>query len=455
MEAPEDKLINLAEFTVNLAIKVGADEAEAFIYNESSIAVNIERGQITRSFSIQDCGVGVRVVSNKALGFAYTNIIGDKTAVEKTIKQAVKIAQVSKPDEEWRGLPIKKPYTSAASPFDDEIARLSSNELVEMASVMLKAAEGRDPRVFPIEGEVRASCIFKAVANSNGICDFDRGTVIECGLATIASEKGEVSPVCFEFNLERSLSVNPEWVGSEAARLASSSLNAKKIETKNKNMKVIFAHEAIQQLFHYTLVNAVKADYAQRSQSVLKDKIGEHVASELITIYDDGLLDGGLRTWKFDGEGVPQQRTPIIERGVLQGFIYDSYTAHKEGKESTGNAFRASYIFTPSVEPTNFKIFSGRKHPEELIGEVDDGLFVYSLQGAHSSNPINGEFSVVATPAWRIKNGEISHAVRGVMLAGNVFEVIKNVSALADNERKIGSIVAPWILVENVRVVGG
>lgn len=453
MEAPKDELLDLAEFAVNFAIKAGADEAEAFIYNEFSIAVNIERGQIVRNFSIQDHGVGIRVISNKALGFAYTNMILDKTAVEKTIKQAVKIAQVSKPDEGWWRLPIKKPCTSAVSLFDDKIARLSSNELVEMASLMLKAAESRDPRVFPIEGEVRASCISKAIANSNGVCDFDRGTIMECSLATIASEKGEVSPVCFEFNLERSLSVNPEWVGSEAARLAILSLNAKKIETKN--MKVILAHEAIQQLLRYTLVNAIKADYVQRDQSVLKDKIGEQVASELITIYDDGLLDGGLRTWKFDGEGVPQQKTPIIERGVLRGLIYDSYTAYREGKESTGNAFRASYMFTPSVEPTNFRILPSGKSPEELIGEVDDGLFVYSLQGAHSSNPVNGDFSVVATPAWRIKNGELSHAVRGVMLAGNVFEVIKNVSALANNERKVGSIVAPWILVENIRVIGG
>lgn len=454
MEAPRNvEILNLAEFSVNLAIKAGADEAEAFIYNESTMAVNIERGQIARSFSIQDCGVGIRVISNKALGFAYTNVILDKTMIEKTIKQAVKIAQAIKPDEDWRGLPIKKPPNSIGSLFDDEIARLSSNELVEMASVMLKAAKSVDPRVFPIEGEVKASCISKAVANSNGVSDFDHGTIIECSLATIASEKGEVSPVCFEFNLERSLSVNPEWVGSEAARLASSSLNAKKIETKN--MKVIFAHEAIQQLLRYTLVNAVKADYAQRDQSVLKDKISEKVASELITIYDDGLLSGGLRTWKFDGEGVPQQKTLIIERGVLRSFIYDSYTAYKEGRESTGNAFRTSYLSTPSVEPTNFRILPGGKPPEELIGEVDDGLFVYSLQGAHSSNPVNGDFSVVATPAWRIKDGEITHAVKGAMLAGNVFEVIKNVSALANNERKIGSIVAPWILVENIRVIGG
>jgi PmbA protein len=182
--------------------------------------------------------------------------------------------------------------------------------------------------------------------------------------------------------------------------------------------------------------------------------VGEKVASEIVTIHDDGLMNEGLRTWKFDGEGVPQQKTVIIEKGTLRGFIYDSYTAKKEGKESTGNAFRAGYLSTPRIEATNLRFAPGKNTPEELVGEIDEGLLVYSVQGAHSSNPASGEFSVAATPAWKIKDGKIAHAVKGAMLAGNIFEALKNVSALANNERKIGQLVAPWIVVENVKVIG-
>jgi PmbA protein len=96
----------------------------------------------------------------------------------------------------------------------------------------------------------------------------------------------------------------------------------------------------------------------------------------------------------------------------------------------------------------------GKKSPEELISEVDNGLLVYYLQGAHSSNPASGEFSVVATPAWEIEDGKIVHATKGVMLAGNIFQVLKNISALANNERKAGQIVAPWVCVENVKIIG-
>lgn len=452
MEAlKEEVILNLSEFAVDYAAKNGADEAEAFIYKGLTSTVNIERGQIVKGFLVKDHGIGVRVIKKKAVGFSYTNMLLNRSVIMETVEKAIKAAKASEPDEEWRSLPSKKPLPHIKSIFDDEVAALSSDELVNMAAEMLKAARETDARVLPIDGEVTKACICRSVANSNGLASYDRGTVIECSLETVASEGGEVSPVCFEFNVERSLKVDPEWVGAEAARLAASALKAGKIESKS--MKVIFAHAALQQLLHHTLINAVKADYVQRNQSALQNKKGEKVASEKITIHDDGLLDGGLRTWNFDDEGTPQSRTPIIDKGILQGFIYDNYTARREGKESTGNAFRAGYTSTPTIESTNFHILPGKKTKEELIGEVKEGLLVYSLQGAHSSNPASGEFSVVATPAWLIKNGEIAYAVRGAMLAGNVFEVFKLISEVASNERKTGSLVAPWVLAEKVKVI--
>ena len=165
-------------------------------------------------------------------------------------------------------------------------------------------------------------------------------------------------------------------------------------------------------------------------------------------------IPSGMRTWLFDGEGVPHQKTPIIEKGILANFLYDNYSAKKEGKESTGNASRAGYLSTPGIDTTNFHIMPGTKTADDMLKEVDDGLIIYYLQGAHSSNPVSGEFSVVATPAWKIKKGEIVHASRGVMLAGNIFEVLKNITVVGSNERQMGQLIAPWIEVENVRVIG-
>jgi PmbA protein len=201
-------------------------------------------------------------------------------------------------------------------------------------------------------------------------------------------------------------------------------------------------------------MGAVKADSVQRSQSPFKGKLGEQVASENLTIIDDGLYSAGLRTGIFDGEGAPHQKTPIIEKGILKNYLYDNYSARKEGKESSGNASRSGYLSTPYIETTNFHIQPGTKTQEDILKEVGDGLIIYYLQGAHSSNPVSGDFSVVATPAWKVKGGKIDHSCSGVMLAGNVFELLKNIAVVGSNVRQMGSIIAPWVIAENVRVIG-
>jgi len=448
----KDAMIALAENAVTSAQKKGAADAEAYVYDGQSISIGLERGQITKSSLVVDRGLGIRVTINKAVGFAYTNVLEKQTAVEEAIVKALSAAKASKPDPDWHGLPEKKPFSSVENTYDPKIADLHAEDLVNITSTMLDAAVKGDKRVLAIEGGAGSGFGSTAIANSNGISVFDTGTVIECSVATVAKEGNTVTPVCFEFNAARNYAVDPEWVGREAARLAVSALKTKRIETQTT--KLILTQFALQELLYFTLVNAVKADNVQRSQSPFKGKIGEKVASDNLTIHDDGLLAGGLRTSIFDAEGSPKQKTPVIEKGVLRNFLYDYYSAQKDGVESTGNALRAGYLSTPGVETTNFHVTPGIKSADELMAEVDEGLIIYYLQGAHSSNPVSGEFSVVATPAWKIKKGEIVHCSRGVMLAGNIFEVLKNVNVIASNDRQMGQLVSPWILVENVRVIG-
>jgi len=453
-ELKPEELINIGEKAVNIAARKGAEEAEAFLSIGSGMSVGIERGQIVRSVKRTDRGLGIRVVYKKAVGFSYTNILTDKTIQDAAVK-AFHSAKASKPDENWVSLPSPRKPSATKNTYDKKLIAIPPDELVETASVALDAAEGYDKRVFPIGGGVGAFLASKAIMNSHGVEAYDEGTGIECFIETIAREAGEVTPVCFEFNAERIYKINPEWVGREAAKQAIYSLKAKKI--KSGNLPVIFTQQTFHDLLYYTLINAVKADYVQRERSALKGKIGQKIASDLVTIHDDGLLEGGLQTWKFDGEGVPSQKTLVIEKGVLKHYLYDNYTAKKTGVESTGNAFRgdlASYASTPVLEATNFAFSLGNKSPENVINEIDDGLIVYGVQGAHSSNPESGEFSVVATPAWKIEKGNIAYAVKGAMLAGTIFDILKNISAVGNNVRKIGRLVAPWVRVENVKVIG-
>ena len=447
----KNTMISLAENAVKAALIKGAQDAEVYVYEGQASNIGIELGQISKTNRIIDRGLGIRVAANKAIGFAYTNIIEDANTVEKAVTSALSAARASKPDPDWNGLPQKKPFSIIENTFDKQIVELSSEDLVNVASIMLDAAGQVDKRVFPIEGGIGSAYLSNAIVNSNGVTGFNRGTIIECSLATIAKEGSSVTPVCFEFNAARNYNLNPSWVGKEAARLAVSALKTKSVDTKSS--KVILTQFALQELLAYTLINAIRADSVQRDQSPFKGKIGEKVASEDLTIYDDGLFAGGLRTWAFDGEGVPHQKTEVIENGILRNFLYDNYSAKKDGKKSTGNASRTGYLSTPGIDTTNFHIMPGRKTSDEMLGEVDDGLIVYYLQGAHSSIPVSGEFSVVATPVWKIKDGKITHCSRGVMLAGNIFELLKNISVVGGNERQMGQLISPWIQVENVRVI--
>jgi len=451
--SPEE-LISYGKKAIDTAMRKGADEAEAFLTKSLKTSVAIERGQITKNMRKRGQGLAVRAICQKGVGFSYTNILNEES-VMKTATEAYQSAKASKPDKEWPGFPSPMRYNSIKETYDNKLATISSEELVSIASRMLEEASSFDKRILAAFGSVETDVSSKAIINSHGIEAFDKGTGIGCVLGTVARQSSDVTPICIEFNVERLYKINPEWIGKEAAKQAVSSLKAKKVASGN--FTVIFSQLALYGLLYYTFINSVKADQVQRDQSVLKGKIGKKVASDLISIYDDGLMANGLQTWKFDDEGTPRQKTSIVQNGVLKNYLYDCHTAKKENIKSTGNALRrgqVSYMATPVIEATNFVLEPGNTSHENMIEDVASGILVNDLQGAHSSNPATGEFSVVATPAWMIKNGEISHAIKGSMLAGSIFNVLKNVSSLGNNPRKIEQIVTPWISTDNLKVIG-
>jgi len=453
-----ENLLEIVKLAVKEAEKAGAKEAEAYASWNKSVNVEISQGQIAKSSITVDQGIGIRAIIDKRIGFAYTNSFNEKIVKETALK-AVESAKANKPDEDWKELPSPKPLPTVGEVFDNRIVEMNVEDVVKIALRMLDAATSYDKRVIPFMGSSSTIHVKEAIANSQGIEGFDEGTAIVSHLATIARDPPHVSPWCAEFDANRILKIDPEWVGKEAARLAIESLKGEKVE--KGEYPVIFMQDALFSLWMYTLIPAVRSDYIQRDRSALKGKIDQQVASELLTILDDGTYKGGLKTSKFDGEGVPRQKTPIIEKGILKGYLYNNYTAKKENKESTGNAdrsesygvVRSSYALTPTVAPSNFFVKPGTISSDEMISEIKEGFLVKDVQGAHSSNPESGELSVVATPCWKIENGEIAYAAKGVMIAGNMYNMIKNVTAVANNIRKYDYLITPWIRIDNVKIV--
>ncbi|MEM2984432.1 MAG: TldD/PmbA family protein [Candidatus Jordarchaeaceae archaeon] len=445
------EILGKVENIITLAESMGADEVELFITQGKSFEIEIRQGQIISSSSSIDSGVGIRVVLKKAVGFGYCNTL-DKRKLEQTAEKAVQLAKSSKPDNNWCELPHPSSFPVVSGIYDKRLTDLSAEDVIEIADRMLQATADYDKRVTPYWGGAVSAHGVYAILNSHGVEGSEKSTVIGCMMGTVAQEGNQVSPECSETDYKRSLNINPENVGREAARLAIDSLKPKKMETGDYS--VILAQDALTSLLGYTFVPTISGDNVIRDKSAYKNKLNTLVASEMLTVEDDGIMERGLNTASFDGEGTPRQKTPIIENGVLKNFIFDNYFGRRAGAKSTGNARRRGYSATPNIGPTNLRIKKGDKDPEEMVSEIENGLFIRDVQGAHSSNPESGEVSVVATPCWKIEKGEIKYPVKGAMLAGNIYEMLKRIGSIGNNLRQLAYLEAPWISFENVRIVG-
>lgn len=437
--------------------KSGATEAEALVLGTHSVGVEIERAEIKTCSDAKDVGIAIRAITDGKIGLSYTNNLTPKD-VEKAAIQATKASKASLKDKNWKQLPKMNTYPTVKDVFDKQLEKFSPDEAVALCQRMMEVAVQVDNRVMPAFGGTEVAVHELACVNSHGLEVQDTGTTMFWGLGTIARSGTQVSPMCFEFKASRMYKPEPDWVGKEAARLAIEAINVGKAEAGK--FPVLLDSFALQSLLSYTLIPSVKGDIVHRGRSILKGKVGERMAAENVTVFDDGTLPGGFYSEKTDMEGVPKQKTAIISEGVLSGFLYDNYWAKLEGRKSTGNARREGgrlnlppYGTLPTINPSNVKLEAGSATQQELVEEVRNGYYVRDVQGAHQSNPETGEFSVALAPAWRILHGEIAHAVKGVMISGNIYDLIKKISLLGKETRQVGMLMAPKVVVSELQVL--
>ncbi len=191
----------------------------------------------------------------------------------------------------------------------------------------------------------------------------------------------------------------------------------------------------------------------QKGKSLFAGKLGERVGSTQLNVMDSGLLPQGLATAPVDDEGVPSQDTMLLDQGILQTYLYNSYSAARDGVESTGNGVRASFRGALSSGPRNIHIQPGNRSQSELMGEISRGLLVTNVMGMHTANPISGEFSVGASGLW-IEGGKPIRPVRGVAIAGNLIDFLKHIVAVGSDLRFFGSVGSPSLLVEGITISG-
>lgn len=442
-------LLSVAEKAVKFGEGLGAGEVEAYaalIEGRRVVAAN----QIETLYATRMGGLGVRVIVGKRNGFFATSSLRVKD-VEKAVETAYNMAKLSEQDKDWHSLPKKTGRANVEKVFDRRTSEIEPSALIEGAVQMIDTVNNFGRNISITRTEVGAGTGETAIVNSHG-CDLWREETFASTSISVKAEEGEMRGVSSEDQQARSWGgLDCSLVAKVAAERASKVMYAKPIV--GGRMPVVWHGKLFASILGIMFGGTLSADSVQKGRSPWIGKIGRDIASENFSLLDDGLLRGGLGTREFDDDGVAQQRVMLIDRGVLQGFLYDNYTANKEGRESTGNSSR-SYRSLPIPSSNNLSLQPGRVKREELL-DVRRGLYLVETIGEWLSNPVSGDLSATATNAFLIEDGELTKPVKGVIVSGNFFEILRNrIALIADDVENSGSTYSPSARISEMTITG-
>ncbi|HZK44494.1 MAG TPA: TldD/PmbA family protein [Syntrophomonadaceae bacterium] len=445
----ESLLKLVAEKVINISYDKGVD-AEAFLLHDRELSIEVINGNVETLKQAEETGLGVRVINKGRLGFAYTSDLSDE-AVTAVVNDAIKISAYTAPDENHRLPEGNNIYPEMDFIYDDSFNQVDIEEKINMARLAEETAIANDSRVSVIERAGYEDTEFGSlIMNTNGLYAYAKGNFGGIYTFLVAEENGDAQNG-FSVMVKRNLKdLNPIIVGNEAAQNGIRSLNAKAISSAKLPC---IMEPYIMTRFMSLIAQMVNAGAVQKGKSLFADKEGEMVAAPMFSLVDDGTWKDGIASFPFDSEGVEAKNNEVIKDGILQGFLYDTYTAHKSGVKSTGNAARGSFRSLPSVGTTNFMMIPGQESAEQLIGTIKKGFYITEVMGMHTANPVSGDFSVGAAGIM-IENGILTYAVRGVTIAGNIIEFLQDIEAVGNDLRFYGGRAAPTVRLKQLSIGG-
>jgi len=429
----------------------GAHDVEAYAERGLSRRIKVYRGEVEQLVNARRRGVGVRVFRDGAVGYASTSDVGPE-GLEAAVARAVANAAAADADP-LRALPDVAAPPADVRPYDPRLAATTDERRIEFALSVEAAALAADPRVKTVEDTVYVDGDAEVfLANSAGVRGSYRAGQCYAFAYVLAEQDGQVE-TGVSYAVGRALDdLDGPACGAEAAARACRLLGARPCPS----MKVpVVLDPFVAAAFFGVLASALTAEAVQKGRSLFAGREGQAVADRRVTLVDDGTHPDGLASAPFDGEGTPCRRTPLVEDGVLRGFLHDTYTARKAGAQSTGSA-RRGYQTPPSVHPSNLIVEGALSPYAEVLAGVGRGVLVTDVVGVHSgANPISGEFSVGLSGVL-IEGGEATTPVREVTLAGDIISMLKGIRALGDDARWVpgGSVFTPSLLIEGMSIGG-
>jgi PmbA protein len=456
-EKTEVDLESLAADIVARAMKAGASDAEAVASEGDEFSVNVRMGQVETLTESGSRAVGLRVLFGKKSASASTSDL-TPDGIKQLVDGAVALAQITEEDP-FAGLPEAGEFGAIAGDlglYFDDVYSLPAEERINMARWAEASALSYDKRITNSNGaSFNAATARKVMASSRGFVGGYRTSIAGISAVPLAKDENGQMQRDYWWSSARRLSdlESAEAVGKEAARRTLRRLGARKVPTQQ--VPIVFAPEVSKSLIG-SIFEAASGDAVWRSASFLAGKLGEAIADSSLTIIDDNTMVfsngvGGFGTSPFDGEGLPSLRTVVVENGVLRNYLLNTYTARKLGMKSTHNAARG-LAGTPGIGAGNLYLEPGTLTPEEIIGAVPKGLYVTSLMG-FGVNLVTGDYSRGATGLW-IENGELTHAVEEVTIAGNLAEMLRNVTAIGNDLVFRGAAAAPTLRIDGMTIAG-
>lgn len=448
---PETDFKEVAQDVVRRAMQGGATAAEAVVLEGTEFSTVVRLGTVETLKEAGSKAIGVRVFFGQRAASTHSSDF-TRDGLDRMVESALGLAKITSEDP-YAGLPEAQEMGALGGDLDlfhEDVYSLPTDGRIDYARRAEKAAMDADPRITNSEGgSFDAATGRKVLVNSLGFTGEYRRSYCSVSAVPVARE-GDSMQRDYWFSVARKLAAleSPEEVGRTAAQRAVRRLGARKVKTCK--VPIVFDPMVARSIIEHVF-EGVNGDAVYRHASFLAGKLGEKVAGENVTVIDDGTVPGGFGTTPFDGEGLPARRTVVIERGVLASYLLNSYTARKLSLKSTGNASRG-LAGTPGIGVGNFFLQPGTRSPQEIIGEVKDGLYVTELLG-FGVNMVTGDYSRGASGLW-ISNGELAYPVEEITIAGNLKDVFHNITEIGNDLVFRGAVAAPTIRVDGMTVAG-
>ena len=446
-----DRFPELAATVLKRAKALGATEADLLVAEGDSVSVQVRMSEVDRLSKAREKVLGIRVFFGKRSASSSTSDFS-KASLDRLVSDTCSLAKAVVEDG-TSGLPAPDQMVVDIPDMDMKDNRqLMVDEEIDLAKRTEQSAFSADPRITNSEGaECSAGYGSILLANSHGFVGSYASSSYSLSVSPIAldSQNGGMQRD-YWYSVKRKFHEldSPEEIGREAARRTVRRLGSRPITTQE--VPVIFDPETAKGLLGH-ISSAVSGYSLYKGASFLLGQLGKSIASDLVTVIDDGRLAGGLGSRPFDGEGLPTRKTMVIDKGVLSSYLLDTYSGRKLGMASTGNASR-SVGENPTVGATNLFLSPGSFAPEEILKSVKRGLFVTDLIG-FGVNLVTGDYSRGAVGFW-VENGELTHPVEEVTIAGNLQQILQDIEMVGNDLEFRGRLASPTVKIRKMMVAG-